>query len=67
MKGLVITKRIDANTTELQLLKNSNICDRIDLSRCNFSCSDALEIIKDKPRTRVILSDEIKELINHSL
>jgi len=70
MKQLTITTKIHPNSLGLKQLKNTSKNDIIDLSMCKFVCSDALEIVKEKihpsTRTRIILSNEIKELIDQS-
>ena len=70
MKQLTIATKIHPNSLELKQLRNTSNNDIIDLSMCKYICSDALKIVKSKlhpsTRLRIILSDEIKELINQS-
>jgi len=63
MKQITITKKIHPNSFELEILRKANMCDIINLSECEFACSEAQEIIISHPRTKSILSKDIKEQI----
>ncbi len=67
MKHLTITERIDHNSVGLQVLRNATICDIINLEECEFMCSEAQDLIMNHPRTRVILSADLKEQIAYKL
>jgi len=67
MKTITITKRIDKNSKQLEMLKGSKMCDLINLKDCYFVCSEGIEILKNRYRSRLILSDEVKELIVKTL
>jgi hypothetical protein len=58
--------KINAGSEELKRLQLSNEMEIIDTRGVEFICSDGLTVLKTKPRTRIILGDRVRELIEIS-
>jgi len=61
-----LTGKIHAGSNELKQLQMSSELEVIDVRNVIFACSDALTVLKTKPRTRVILGKSVRKLIEIS-